>query len=60
MRGVMHEQPHAERVAELKAEIDETSYTEAALIERDGGEHDPQAAPQHILGVRLEAETKAA
>ena len=58
VRAVMAEQPlsvieHAERVRQLTQRITELSYIECALIERNGGEHDPQAEPMCVLGVRI-------
>jgi hypothetical protein len=59
IKAIVKEQPlsqleHGERVKTLTARITELSYVEAALVERNGGEHDPQTLPQCILGVRLE------
>jgi hypothetical protein len=49
---------HSERMLKLNARVNELSYLECALVERDGGEHSVEAAPHCILGVRVgETET---
>jgi hypothetical protein len=63
--AIEREQPlnqtqHAEKVTALRERIAELSYVEAALVERNGGEHDPQSEPMCILGVRLEERSEAA
>jgi hypothetical protein len=63
--AIVSEQPlsaveHAERMAGIERRITALSCVEAALVERNGGEHDPQAAPQCVLGARVGNEVDAA
>jgi hypothetical protein len=64
-RAVTQAQPlsqaeHAERVDQLTSRITDLSYVEAALIERNGGEHSVEASPWCVLGVRIAVEEDAA
>jgi hypothetical protein len=51
-------QQHSEKMLQTTQRINELSYIECALVERNGAEHDVSANPWCVLGVRI-GETEA-